>query len=197
MVRSRITAICLTALSLAACDVAIGQSMFTGKPLSTTGGFAQDEMRTLYRSGVGTGYSGSELNRLTEASLRANVPNVGQSSAPRIGLGAGGTGGGGYKPFSNFNPSPTVSPYLNLFRDDFEGNDDFNYQTLVRPQLDQQRFNDQLQRQSFDLNQRLQAMAAQPDFNPRGNQNQMPTGHQTVFQYHSHFYPQMGARQRR
>jgi hypothetical protein len=40
-------------------------------------------------------------------------------------------------------------------------------------------------------------MAAQPDFNPRGNQNQMPTGHQTVFQYHSHFYPQMGARQRR
>ena len=28
---------------------------------------------------------------------------------------------------------PTVSPYLNLFREDFDGGGDFNYQTLVRP----------------------------------------------------------------
>jgi hypothetical protein len=91
-----------------------------------------------------------------------------------------------------------VSPYLNLFRDDFEGNDDFNYQTLVRPQLEQQRVNEQLQRQNYEIGRQLQAMSAAPDFNPQGNQNLMPTGHQTVFGYHSHFYPQAGGgRQRR
>jgi hypothetical protein len=198
MFASRVLAIGTVFLILVEADVARAQAPPPGfaRPLSSTGGYASDEMRRIYRSGIGTGYSIADIARINDASLRVNVPNVGQSSSPRLSLGAGGGGGFG-KPFSNFSPAPTVSPYMNLFRDDFEGNDDFNYQTLVRPMLEQQRVNEQLQRQSFDLARRLQSISAQPDFNPEGNVNMMPTGHQTVFQYYGRFYPQMGGRQRR
>jgi hypothetical protein len=99
----------------------------------------------------------------------------------------GGSGQG--KPFSGFSPSPTTSPYLNLFREDFGGNSDLNYNTLVRPQLQQQQFNQQVQRQSLDMSRRMQAMAAQSDYNPQGSKDQYPTGHQTVFKYFGHYHP--------
>ena len=92
------------------------------------------------------------------------------------------------------NPvGPTVSPYLNLFRDDLDGSGDFNYQTLVRPMLQQQQYNQQAQRQSLEISRRLQAIAAQGDFNAAGSKDQYPTGHQTVFQYYGHHYPAMNA----
>lgn len=191
---SRFVAICAAVLSFAVGNMAIAQIGHFA-PLSNTGGYANDELRSIYRTGIGTGYSGSELNRITQNSLRAHTPNVGQSAAGRINLGATGSAGAN-KPFNNFSPAPTVSPYLNLFREDSNGNDDFNYNTLVRPMLEQQRINDQLQRQSYDVQRRLQSIAAQADFNPQGDPNQAPTGHQTVFQYHGHYYPQMGARRR-
>jgi hypothetical protein len=78
---------------------------------------------------------------------------------------------------------------MNLFREDLDGNSDFNYQTLVRPQLQQQQFNQQLDRQAQDTAQRLQQISAQADFKPQGNENQAPTGHQTVFMYYGHYYP--------
>jgi hypothetical protein len=115
-------------------------------------------------------------------------------TAARIGLGAGGSQVN--KPFTGYDPGPTVSPYLNLFREDLEGNDHFNYTSLVRPQLQQQQFNQQVQRQNLELNRRLQSLAAQSDFNPEGSKSQHPTGHQTVFNYHGHYYPSMGARRR-
>ena len=48
------------------------------------------------------------------------------------------------KPFSNYRPAPTVSPYMNLFR----GGDgtDFDYQTLVLPFIRQQELNQRQQR---------------------------------------------------
>ena len=57
------------------------------------------------------------------------------------------------KPFSDYRPSPTVSPYMNLFRDTDTGGGGFDYQTLVRPQLRQQRFN-QRQQQTNRLQRR-------------------------------------------
>lgn len=50
------------------------------------------------------------------------------------------------KPFSDYRPRPTVSPYMNLFRDTDTGGGNFDYQTLVRPQLRQQQFNQRQQR---------------------------------------------------
>jgi hypothetical protein len=98
-------------------------------------------------------------------------------------------GGNVNKPFSNLTSAPTVSPYLNLFRNDLNGQSDFNYQTLVRPQLQQQQVNSQLQRQDLQNARRLQAIAAQADFNPSGSKDEYPTGHQTVYNYTGHYFP--------
>jgi hypothetical protein len=49
----------------------------------------------------------------------------------------------------------------------------------------------------MELSRRLQAISAQSDFNPRGSEQQFPTGHQTVFRYYGRFYPAMNARYRR
>jgi hypothetical protein len=160
-------------------------------PLSNTGGYAAQEMRNIYRTSLGTGYSVGSLNQQMLNRGTSRVPNVGQSTAPGSRIDTGFSGAGNQnKPFSNFSPAPTVSPYLNLFRDDsIGGENDLNYQTLVRPQLQQQATNDRLQRENFDLNRRLQSIAAQSDYNPQGSANQPPTGHQTVFMYYGHYYP--------
>jgi hypothetical protein len=100
-----------------------------------------------------------------------------------------GGGGGPVKPFASVNTAPTVSPYLNLFRNDLSGQSDFNYQTLVRPQLQQQQFNSAIQRQDLQNTRRLQAIAAQADFNPSGAKDQYPTGHQTTYNYLGHYFP--------
>ncbi len=52
------------------------------------------------------------------------------------------------QPFQNYQQSPTVSPYLNLTNN--RGGTQ-NYQTLVRPLLEQQQQNNQTQRQIGNL----------------------------------------------
>jgi hypothetical protein len=126
-------------------------------------------------------------------SLRRPSPTVG---AGRIGLGID-TPYSGTKPFTNYQPGPTVSPYLNLFRVDLSGNNALNYNTLVEPQLRQQQMNQQLQRQEMQTARRLQAIAAQSAFNPQGSREEFPTGHQTVFQYTGRYYPQPRIAQKR
>jgi hypothetical protein len=103
------------------------------------------------------------------------------------------------KPFSSYNSSssPAVSPYLNLFRTDLNGGGNFNYSTLVQPQLQQQQLNQQLERQAAQNNRRLQAIAAQADFNEAGSKNYYPTGHQTVTGYFGHYYQQQRPVQKR
>lgn len=103
--------------------------------------------------------------------------SVGSSAAPQS------------KPFSSFSPQPTVSPYLNLFRVDLNGNNDFNYSTLVQPQLQQRQLNQQIQQQALENSRRVQRIAAQADYNPQGSRDEYPTGHQTVFSYTGHYFP--------
>ena len=50
---------------------------------------------------------------------------------------------GAGKPFSNYRSPPTVSPYMNLFRNNGTA---FDYQTLVQPMLQQQQINQRQQR---------------------------------------------------
>lgn len=167
------------------------------KPLSNVGGYAQSQLSNIYRQDIGQGYTGASLNSiaLSNARNQVGIGYYGQTSSSvsggaRVG---GSPRGGGIttgKPFSGFSPSPTVSPYLNLFREDFSGNSDLNYPTLVRPMLQQQQFNQQVQRQSMELSRRLQTMAAQNDYGqPQGDKNQFPTGHQTVYRYFGHYHP--------
>jgi hypothetical protein len=163
------------------------------KPISKPGGYAQQELQQIYQQSIGTGYSAANLSNSTLNAARANAPsyrrNETASIGPRIGMGLGGSAAN--KPFTSYSPAPTVSPYLNLFREDLEGGGDLNYNTLVRPQLQQQQFNQDVQRQSLELARRLQSFAAQSDFNPQGSTTQLPTGHQTVFRYYGRYYPRM------
>jgi hypothetical protein len=115
----------------------------------------------------------------------SNMPSM--SGGARIGLGVN-TSSSGSKPFSSYTTAPTVSPYLNLFRNDLNGQSDFNYSTLVKPQLQQQQLNQQLERQNLQTNRRLTSIAAQADFNAQGSKDEYPTGHQTVFNYMGHYY---------
>lgn len=190
--------LCLVGFGLLSCSVAVGQAPIRGNPtpLSDTGGSAARELRSIYRSGIGTGYSVSTLNQFALNNARAQVPNVGQATARGSRLDTGFGLPNTNKPFSTFSPSPTVSPYLNLFREDLDGNSDLNYQTLVRPMLQQQELNQQLQRQNYAIAQRLQQIAAQGDYNAQGSESQPPTGHQTVFMYYGHYYPALGQRRR-
>ncbi|WP_460183380.1 hypothetical protein [Thermopirellula anaerolimosa] len=60
----------------------------------------------------------------------------------------GGTGvGTAGRPFSNYSSPQAVSPYMNLFRSNSSLGTAGNYYTLVRPQIEQQRVNQQLSRQ--------------------------------------------------
>jgi hypothetical protein len=168
------------------------------RPTSTTGGFAGDEMNNIYRRDVGYGYTAASVNRSTLLNSRARIPYAGSGPSairgPGSGLGIGATATS--KPFSGYTPPPTVSPYLNLFREERDGSSDFNYQTLVRPLLQQQQINQQVERQTMEMARRMQSLAAQSDFNPQGSESQYPTGHQSVFMYYGHYYPAANVRRR-
>jgi hypothetical protein len=182
----------------------IGSSAFAQasgpvKPRAGAGTTATRDLNSIYRSDVGDGLTSQSLNQLSLENARAHVANYGQASfgsgsptslsasrVPSLG------GGGGAKPFASVSSSPTVSPYLNLFRDDLDGSSDFNYQTLVRPQFQQLATNQQFQRQNLELSQRVQSISAQSPYkNPAGSETQYPTGHQTAFGYYGNYYPGM------
>jgi len=150
-------------------------------------------------------YSSSSVTSLNQLALR-NAQQImqqslqkqssGMPSAGRIGLGLGQSYSG-TKPFSGFSQGPAISPYLNLFRVDQNGFQGFNYSTLVQPQLQQQQTNQQLERQNLTTTRRLQAISAQADYNVQGSKEEFPTGHQTVFQYMGHYFPQQRPHQKK
>jgi len=158
-------------------------------PFNGISGFAGGQLQQLYNQTVASS-GGPSLNQmaLRNAQAAATSPQPsGMEGAARIGLGTG-TSLSGNKPFTGYSTGPTVSPYLNLFRVDLAGNNALNYNTLVAPQLQQQQVNQQLSRQTSSTERRLQAIAAQAEFNPQGSKEEPPTGHQTVFMYFGHYY---------
>lgn len=133
---------------------------------------------------VNNGFGVSRLAGVTQPPANISAPPRAQSASFGVGVSAPTA-----KPFSSVSSRPTVSPYLNLFRETL-GDDDLNYQTLVRPQLQQQQFNQQVVRQEQAINNRITSMAARNPFATTGNQQLMPTGHAATFQNYSRFYPQ-------
>lgn len=85
---------------------------------------------------------------------------------------------------------PTVSPYLNLLRPQ-GGVGSPNYQSLVRPQLDQERINQQQRQQMQQLQSRVyqgptsQSSAGAPIAI-------RATGHTTQYMNYSAYYPALG-----
>jgi hypothetical protein len=159
---------------------------------STLSGYSGQALRNLYSSDIGTGYTGQSLNNLALQQAQARVPNVGQASSlvdsPAASIGPG-LSPRSSKPFSSVSTSPTISPYLNLFNTSRTGSDAFNYQTLVRPQLQQQAINQRQQRENLDIDRKVQALAARSAYNNQaGSDQQVPTGHVTTFMNYGHYY---------
>jgi hypothetical protein len=63
------------------------------------------------------------------------------------------------KPFETAEHEPTISPYINLDRDDDDSQDVPNYLTLVLPQLEQMQMNRVQQREIQQLRGQLQNMS--------------------------------------
>ena len=113
------------------------------------------------------------------------------------GGGFGGEAGAAIeKPFSHASHRPTVSPYLNLLREDLTDETIPNYHTLVRPQLEQIQFQQSQQRQNDLVYRQLQQIQAQAGFNPQGSQVMLPTGHVTTYQFLGSYYPALASRRR-
>ena len=183
------------ALSLPLTAVAQGVPVGGGQQvaLPVAAAAADSAMKQIRNQSVGSGY--------TVESIRQGILNQNRAFGASTGFFPVATTnssltssmpmGGGSKPFSNLQPTSTVSPYLNLFNQGPTGRSQTldNYNLLVRPMLDQQRMNSQVQRQQQQMNMQVQAIAARPDFEFAGSKNIIPTGHQTGFGYYSHFYP--------
>ncbi|NOY40380.1 MAG: hypothetical protein GXP26_00900 [Planctomycetes bacterium] len=90
------------------------------------------------------------------------------------------------KPFSTISRGPTVSPYLALNNPLSQASDYYN---IVRPNREQrnlnqqqQRVNQQLLRQNIANQSRLNQMAVEGPYNPKGSELLAPTGHGAGYQ---------------
>jgi hypothetical protein len=94
------------------------------------------------------------------------------------------------RPATSPYSQPAVSPYLNMTR---SGNPAVNYNTLVRPQIDNARAFQQLQTQVQQNEIKMGQLSAAPNgIDPNAV---LPfTGHQVQFMTYSHYYT-MTARQ--
>ena len=94
------------------------------------------------------------------------------------------------QPFQNIQQAPTVSPYLNLSLNNGRGNT--NYQSLVRPQIEQQQTNQQTERQIQHLSNQQRALTLGGLTQPaRGvAANIRGTGHIAGFMVQAHYFPQ-------
>jgi hypothetical protein len=94
------------------------------------------------------------------------------------------------RPFDTTSRRPAVSPYMNLLNNNTGAAT--NYQSLVRPQIDQQNYNAQSASAIKNL-QRQQAKSSQRSKSgSEGNQKLRSTGHAATRETYSHFYPSLG-----
>lgn len=190
--------ISLGAVSLFACADSFAQSGTTAALDTGFTGQGSLQMTQIRQDAVGLNNSVAGITNSTLQTARGFRPNssLSQATADSANLATARPRAPAFspsrpasKPFSNISSSPTVSPYLGLFNTGIIGDEIDNYNTFVRPQIQQQQFNNQVQRQAAAINARFQQLSAQPAFNPQGSQRIMGTGHQTTFGYYSRFYP--------
>ena len=94
----------------------------------------------------------------------------------------------GQQQIPRYSPQkPTVSPYVNLLRDEFGGVP--NYYSLVRPQLDQQATNNRVATAS-----KSQSIAVRRLEEVASGATARPTGSGATFRSYSHYYPRLQGR---
>lgn len=86
---------------------------------------------------TGVGYRQTAMGALGQIGVLNNSPNgMGSRVAARNGIAQQRQGAPAGKPFTGVGSGPTISPYLNLFRDESQ-NAAPNYYAFVRPQQEQ------------------------------------------------------------
>jgi hypothetical protein len=88
----------------------------------------------------------SAINTLSEMPRRTPIQPTSYGPLPHNG-----------KPFQTASTGPTISPYLNLFRDESENSESLpSYFSFVRPQMEQQAANQQQQSEIASLQREMQ-----------------------------------------
>jgi hypothetical protein len=95
------------------------------------------------------------------------------------------------RPFDTQSRRPSVSPYMNLVNNSNAGAST-NYQSLVRPQLDQQNFNSHSASAIKNLQRSVDSPARSKAGTDGSNAKLRSTGHAASRQHYSHFYPTLG-----
>jgi len=146
--------------------------------------YTNTQLANLKRRNSASGFSQGQIRNDL---FRRTVPQYNFSSQNRNIFGSL-IGRQNQKPFSNVGARGGVSPYLGLsapFSSTAE-----QYYTQVRPQLQQQRINQQMAQRNAQLQHQLNSIAARPPYNPSGSESVTPTGHVAVFQNHGGYYPE-------
>lgn len=149
-----------------------------------------------------TGYAATEVNRLSRTAspatysserIRSSLINnaVPQFGVRGVNSGAFGNAlGRANKPFSSISKGPSVTPYLAL--DNPFTSSATSYYTQIRPQLEQQRINQNQQRQNQLLQRQISQFTSQRPYDPTGSETQAPTGHAATFLNQAGLYSNYG-----
>lgn len=161
-----------------------------------------------HESRAQSGYAASEINRLQRDSNPATYSAgriVGQATTPprpMTGMGhfnpsslSTASMGRANKPFSSISRGPSVTPYLAL--DNPFTSPATSYYTQIRPQLEQQRVNQQQERQNQLMQRQISQYTAIRPFDPTGSETRAPTGHASVYLNYGGYYTAPQARGRR
>jgi len=109
---------------------------------------------------------------------------------------AGGVQAQTRRPFDDYTPPSSVSPYLNLVNNNNSNNSAaqafLNYQLLVKPQLEQRKLNRQSTAALQQIQQqKQQARTSRYQPSPEGNPRLRSTGHVATRGNYSHYYPSL------
>ncbi len=149
-----------------------------------------------------TGFAATEVNRLSQESNSANYSSerirsaIINNAVPRFGTSGVTTGtignalGRANKPFSSISRGPSVTPYLAL--DNPFTSSATSYYTQIRPQIEQQRVNQNQQRQNQLLQRQISQFTSQRPYDPTGSETQAPTGHAATFLNQAGLYSNYG-----
>lgn len=154
--------------------------------------YTQTQMNALYRR--------NSVSNFTSNQLRSNiynrtVPRYNYSDVNRNLFSGVLNNGPGAKPFQNSGGGGSVTPWLAL-SSPFSSPTQ-NYYTQVRPQLDQQRINQQQAMRNEQLRRQLTSMAARGPYSATGSETLAPTGHGAVYMnYGSYYTPVQTTKQR-
>ena len=113
---------------------------------------------------------------------------------------AGGAQAQTRRPFDDYTPPSSVSPYLNLTNNNSNNNSAatafLNYQLLVKPQLEQRKLNRQSAAALHQLQQQKQ-QARPSRYQPTAESNPRlrSTGHVATRGNYSHYYPGLNRQQ--